>query len=208
MAENRDEDFKLRKSYSLSRSFNDGENLPSHKRKKRPMMKELSALQLLPEMSSKLTDVRNYDLEKFRPVNTEEIYLRLYFIEKEIKRHETDMYFRLKEFALQENEELSYHDISRFAEELAHQIFKKKKVDESLLSKGEIELQKEIEEFCFEVMYHKLFKINSADEENRNARVQERLFILQNLITPSMAGIKNEHFAYNVYQLAFAGILK
>lgn len=204
------QDGKLRKANSLAlfNADDSGIESPSIKpKRKRPRIKELNSIQLLPEIRSKLIEVRHYDLDKFKPVNTEEIYLRLYFIEKEIKRHESDMYFRLKEFTLQESIDLSYYDITRFAEEQAHQIFKKKKVDPSLLSKGEMELQREIEEFCFEVMYHKLFKDCTADEENRNARTQERLFILQNLVSPSMAGIREEHYAYNVYQLAFAGSL-
>lgn len=174
--------------------------------KKRSPNKMMSFLQLLPQVRSKLPSVQKYDLDKFKPVNPEEIYLRMYFIEKEIKRHEPDMHFRVKEFILKHDSEISYHDISRFAEDLAHQIFRKKKVHNSMLYRGESELQLEIEEFCFEIMYHKLFGDCNAGEEDRNIRTQERMFIMQNLVTPSMAGIKEKHYAYNVYQLAFAGI--
>lgn len=149
--------------------------------------------------------LEKYNLESFMPVNPEDIYLRLYALEKEIKKHEPDMYFRVREFALQDDDELSYYDISRFSEDLAHQVYHKKKIDPSFLRLGEADLQERIEELCFEVMYSKLFGENDADQENRNVKLHERIFSLQNLVTPSLVGIKDQHYAFNVYQVAFAG---
>lgn len=197
---------KLRKSNSIAIQYRGVTDYSSPViDKSKHTGKSMDCLQLLPEVRSRLPSLQHYDLEKFKPVNPEEIYLRMYFIEKEIKRHEPDMYFRVKEFSLQDDSEISYYDISGFAEDLAHQIFRKKKVHQSLLFRGESELQYEIEEFCFEIMYHKLFGSTNAGEDDRNIRMQERLFIMQNLVTPSMVGIKEKHYAYNVYQLAFAG---
>ena len=148
------------------------------------------------------------NLEQFSPVNPEEIYIKLYNLEKEIKRHEPDMYFRVKEFTLKDESEITYPDIHSFSEDITHTIFKKKKIDAIYLRLGEDEFQRLMEELCFEIMYHKLFVATEEEEDIRSMKLQEKAFILQNLITPSMIGIKDQHYSYNVYQLAFAELKK
>jgi hypothetical protein len=59
-------------------------------------------------------------------------------------------------------------------------------------------------DLCFDVMYSRLINV---DEES-NTILQEKLFILQNIVTPKMLNIKDEHFAYNVYQLSFEELKK
>lgn len=178
---------------------------PDAEGRRRSSFRTQPSLKLLPEYKGQLVPLEKYDLAAFTPVNPEDIYLKLYALEKEIKKHEPDSYFRVKEFALKDDPDISYYDIARFAEELAHQMYHKGKIDESYLRQGEADLQEKIEELCFEVMYHKLFGEYSAAQEARNAKLQERIFILQNLVSPGLVGIKEKHYAFNVYQLAFAG---
>lgn len=175
--------------------------------RRRSSFRTKTSLKLLPEYKGELVPLEKYDLASFTPVNPEDIYVKLYALEKEIKKHEPDMYFRVKEFALKDDPDISYYDIFRFSEDLASQIYQKKKIEISFLRHGEADLQEKIEELCFEVMYHKLFGEYDNTQEVRNAKLQERIFILQNLVSPTLVGIKERHYAFNVYQLAYAGTL-
>lgn len=196
---------KLRKARTIATLPIQDMDDDSPNSRRRSSFRTQPSLKLLPEYTGKLVPFEKYNMDSFQPVNPEEIYLKLYNLEKEIKKHEPDMYFRVKEFTLKDEGDLSYYDISRFSEELAHQIFRKKKIDPVYLRNGETNMQEQIEELCFEVMYHKLFGDYNAEQEVRNSKLQERVFILQNLVSPSLVGIKDQHYAFNVYQLAFAG---
>ena len=150
--------------------------------------------------------VSSFHLHKFSPVDPEAIYIRLWSLEKEIKRVEPDMYFRIKEFTLEESDAgVSYLDISRFAEEVTHSIYRKKKISQEYLKYGEVAMQELVEELCFNIMYTKLFGSDVEGEEEASIKMQEKIFILQNLVTPAMIGIKDEHYSYNIFQLAFTG---
>lgn len=143
--------------------------------------------------------------KSFNPVDPEAIYVRVYALEKELQRHEKDVYFRLKEFALGEDNDLSYLDIQRFAEDTAHTLFSKKRIDRQFFQYGEEILQVWLEELCFEVMYHKLFGQEDEQALAQNIKMQEKIFVYQNMVTPQLLGIAEQHYSFNVYQLAFAG---
>lgn len=159
---------------------------------------------LLPT-SNKVKKLPVLNPSSFNPVDPEAIYLRVYALEKELQRHEKDVYFRLKEFALGEDSDVSYLDIQRFAEDTAKTLFHKRRISREFLLAGEEVLQSCLEELCFEVMYHKLFCQDDEQEQARNIKMQEKIFIYQNLMTPQLLGIEERHYSFNVYQLAFAG---
>lgn len=144
----------------------------------------------------------NYDLENFDPIVPEDIYVRLYSLEQEIKRHEPDLYFKIKEFTYSDDGDISYYDINHFAESLSHQIYRKRKLDPQWLKAGEEAFQSLLEELCFEVLYPKLFSSAEPAQEENNIKTQQKVFIMQNLVTPQLLGIKEEHYALNVFQLA------
>ena len=143
--------------------------------------------------------------KSFNPVDPEAIYIRVYALEKELQRHEKDVYFRLKEFALGEDNDISYLDVQRFAEDTAHTLFSKKRIDRQFLQFGEETLQSWLEELCFEVMYHKLFAQEDEQALAQNVKLQEKIFVYQNMLTPQLLGVAEQHYSFNVYQLAFAG---
>ena len=156
-----------------------------------------------------VANARITDLVKYSPVNPEDIYLKMYSLEKEIKTHELDLYFKIKEFTFTTEEAPTYFEISHFAEDIAHLVYKKKKIESKWLRGGQVEFQHMVEELCFEIMYNKLFNKEDAEEEDvRNVKTQEKFFALQNLLTPTLLGIKPQFYSYNLYQLAFAELKK
>lgn len=99
---------------------------------------------------------------------------------------------------------VSYMELYRFSEEIAYDLFRKKSLSSRLKQHGEEKLVELLMDLCFEVMYPRLINL----DENHNIMLQEKLFILQNIVTPKMLNIKDEHFAYNVYQLSFEELKK
>jgi hypothetical protein len=166
---------------------------------------DFHTLDLLPRHKSVRNSINLKELTHFHPVSPEAIYLRMSSLEKEIKRHEPDLYFKIKEFTLSDDDAVSYLDINRFAEEISHLIFRKKKINPQYFRIPEADFQHLVEELCFEIMYRKLLGDENEDHEVKNFQLQEKLFILQNIITPKMIGIKPEHFAFNVHHMASAG---
>ena len=142
-----------------------------------------------------------YNLENFVPVDTEKIYLKIYSLEQDIKRNENDIYLRLKEFMFDTNRAINtkFVEITKFSEEVADQLYKNKRLSKKWLKLPESEFLDLVQDLCFEILYPKLVKL----DENKNLYFQEKMFVLQNIITPQMLSIKDEHFAYNVYQLSF-----
>ena len=169
---------------------------------------DFHTLDLLPRQKFVRKSVNLKELSHFHPVSPEAIYLRMSSLEKEIKRHEADLYFKIKEFTLNDDDSVSYLDISRFAEEISHLIFRKKKINPQYFRISETDFQHLVEELCFEIMYRKLLGDENEEHEVKNFQLQEKLFILQNIITPKMLGIKQENFAFNVYHMASAGSLE
>lgn len=166
---------------------------------------EFHTLDLLPRQKAVRKTINLKELAHFHPVSPEAIYLRMSSLEKEIKRHEPDLYFKIKEFTLEDDDSVSYLDINRFAEEISHLIFRKKKINPQYLRIPEADFQHLVEELCFEIMYRKLLGDENEEHEVKNFQLQEKLFILQNIITPKMIGIKPDHFAFNIYHMASAG---
>ena len=178
---------------------------------KKSEMKEsgntIESLDLLPRKRVIRTADNLKKMTHYNPVKPEDIYLRLSEIEKDIKKTEPDLYFKIKEFTLSDEDSVSYMDLNLFAEEISHFLYKKRRTSTSYSNLNEIDFQQLIEELCFEIMYPKLFVDPSEDYDAENYQLQEKLFILQNVITPKMIGIKEENFATNVYQLASSGTI-
>jgi hypothetical protein len=64
-----------------------------------------------------------------------------------------------------------------------------------------------LEDLIYEIIYPKTFKTDE-DFELLNIQLQEKLFILQNMVTPEMLGINQKHYAFNVYQLSINELKK
>lgn len=146
----------------------------------------------------------SYDLEDYVPTDTEEIYLKIYSFEQEIKRKEPSLYFKIKEFALGSKLKKTSAEISDFSEEISSKISSSKNISKDFTDLPFGELIELAEDLCFEIMYSNLVEL----DEEKNIHLQEKLFILQNIITPKMLEIKGEHYAYNIYQLSFSELRK
>lgn len=146
----------------------------------------------------------SYDLENYVPIDTEELYLKTYSFEQEIKRKEASIYFKIKEFALGSKEKKTSMEILNFSEEIAVKISNSKNISKEFTMLSELDIMDLVEDLCFEIMYPNLIEL----DEEKNIHLQEKLFILQNIITPKMLNIEDKHYAYNVYQLSFAELRK
>lgn len=137
----------------------------------------------------------------------DEIYIQLFSLEQEIKRKSPDFYFRIKDFAHKAELRLTYAYFSNFKESMAKELWKSEILNPNWYVKGEEQFEEVIEDLLFEILYSKLLFLEDNEEE-RNVILQQKLFIMQNIVSPDMLKIKPEHFANNVYQLAFAELKK
>ena len=87
---------------------------------------------------------------------------------------------------------------------MAYHLRKRKTIPPMLDDLSDEELEDEIKELCFELMYRTLFSRKNPKDD----QIQEKMFVLQNIITPRMLSIKDKHYAYNIYQMGYNELRK
>lgn len=110
----------------------------------------------------------------------------------------------IRNFCAWKGRKVTYYEISRFAEDVGLVLRQCQTLPSNYQKMSDENLEHLISDLCYEIMYSRL--MDSTDQ--KNSELQDKLFVLQNIITPKMLNIKDEHFAYNVYQLSFNELRK
>jgi len=113
--------------------------------------------------------IDEYKFNKYTPIHPDELFLKVYNFEQEIRKNDPDLYLKIKEFSLQDETEITINNIEKFTKTLSHELLKSKKYYTclSLPENGANPLEYLSElliDLIFEITYPKIFKTDEDYE--------------------------------------------
>eukprot|EP01016_Furgasonia_blochmanni_P042561 TRINITY_DN5659_c0_g2_i2.p1 TRINITY_DN5659_c0_g2~~TRINITY_DN5659_c0_g2_i2.p1 ORF type:complete len:387 (+),score=104.52 TRINITY_DN5659_c0_g2_i2:78-1163(+) len=131
-------------------------------------------------------------VSKFDISYPETVLKNLVSFEEDLKRHTNDVYVEFKSFIRGADHTTSSTDIYEIVESVDELVNKNNTIKDKWIVQQKMDVSLMLENFVFECLYDKIFTFDD-DAKAKSLQLQEKFYVLQNLITMDLLEIPTEY---------------